>query len=104
MGTARVEAFARLAAGSSGRMPLVVLLAASLVSGLAAALIVLRFPRRATRPSLEVARRAGEATAERRGLRRVVAPRLDPGELTGLALSVAVVVIVAGGVVLGVLA
>jgi membrane-associated phospholipid phosphatase len=84
-------------------MPLLILLAAAVLAGTAAGLVARSRPVRG-RPSLAVPREVGETADEHPGLRRLLAPRLDPESATGLALSLAVLVIVVGGVVLGVLA
>jgi undecaprenyl-diphosphatase len=47
---------------------------------------------------------AGDQAASHPGLRRFLAPRLDPAAATGLALTLAFVVTIAGGVFFGVLA
>jgi undecaprenyl-diphosphatase len=67
-------------------MPLVVLLVAALTSGLVVALAAARFPRARRHPAPRLA------------------ARLDPEALTGLALTLALVLLVAGGLVLAVLA
>jgi membrane-associated phospholipid phosphatase len=84
-------------------MPLLILLAVAVAAGALAGLVTWRHPVR-RRPSLAVPRQVSEAAGHRRGVRRLLAPRLDPESATGLALSLALLVIVAGGVVLGVLA
>jgi undecaprenyl-diphosphatase len=86
-------------------MPLLLLLLIAVLSGLAAAFLTRRYPHRAVAPpvvevALEAGRHAGGA-ASRRALR---AARLDPEKATGLALTLALVAILAGGVVLAVLA
>jgi membrane-associated phospholipid phosphatase len=80
-------------------MALVLLLSAAALAALCAAAVAWRMPD-STRPSLDV---PAEAAAHR-GVRRLVAARLDPARATGLWLSAALVVIIAGGFVLGVLA
>jgi len=54
--------------------------------------------------AMETARNAGRALRGHPGLRNAVATRLDPRAATGLALTVALIAIVGGGVLLGVLA
>jgi undecaprenyl-diphosphatase len=88
-------------------MPLLILIAVALLAGLAAGALAWRFtrPRRALHAAEHAGEAAGEAVAESPGLRRrLLHARLDPERATGLALTLALVVIVAGGVVLGVLA
>jgi len=55
-------------------------------------------------PTLDTARRAGTAIRHEGGTPKRLAARLDPGTATGLALTLALVVIVAGGVLLAMLA
>lgn len=85
-------------------MPLLLLLIAAVVSGLAAAFVTRLYPHRtAAPPVVETAHEAGlHATgpAARRALR---AARLDPEKATGLALTLAVAVVLMGGVVLALL-
>ena len=81
-----------------------VLLIAALVAGLAAGAITLRAGRRPAPPGGHTARPAGEAIARRPHARSVLSQRLDPEVATGLALTVALVLIVGGGLVLAVLA
>jgi membrane-associated phospholipid phosphatase len=85
---------------------LVLLLTASAAGGLA--WVLARRPlghrpaRRAARPpAITAARRVGEEAGRRPRLRAAVATRLDPEQATGLALTLALVVIVGGGLVLG---
>jgi membrane-associated phospholipid phosphatase len=88
-------------------MPIVVLLIAASTVGLLVGLAVRRYPRLAPAhppPAREVARELGETARRHPGLRAIVAPRLDPATATGLALTVALVLAIGGGVLLGVLA
>jgi undecaprenyl-diphosphatase len=88
-------------------MPIVVLLIAASTVGLLVGLAVRRYPRLAPAhapPATEVAREVGETARRHPRLRAVVAPRLDPATATGLALTVALVLAIGGGVLLGVLA
>jgi undecaprenyl-diphosphatase len=55
-------------------------------------------------PAFDVARKAGEIITERPSLRRKLAPRFDPHAATGLALTLALLMTIAGGVGLGALA
>ena len=85
-------------------MPLLLLLIVAISSGLAAAFLTRLYPHRTVAPRVvETAHEAGlHATgpAARRALR---AARLDPEKATGLALTLAVAVILVGGVVLALL-
>jgi membrane-associated phospholipid phosphatase len=77
-------------------MPLLVLFILVSVVGLTVGLLAWRFPRAAPRPSLE----AAEAVGKRSRLAR----RLDPEVATGLALTVALAIVIVGGVLFAVLA
>jgi undecaprenyl-diphosphatase len=85
-------------------MPLLLLLVIAISSGLAAAFLTRLYPHRTVAPPVvETAHEAGlHATgpAARRALR---AARLDPEKATGLALTLAIAVILVGGVVLALL-
>ncbi|HEV8459377.1 MAG TPA: phosphatase PAP2 family protein [Gaiellaceae bacterium] len=84
-------------------MPLLVLFLLVGVVGLTVGLLVWRYPRispRTSTPSLETAEAIGETVGKRSRLAR----RLDPTVATGLALTVALVIVIGGGVLLAVLA
>ncbi|HEX5594258.1 MAG TPA: phosphatase PAP2 family protein [Solirubrobacterales bacterium] len=86
-------------------MPFLLLLLISVLAGLGAAFLTRRYPGRGTAPAVvEAAREAGEHVTgpAGRGARR--AARLDPEKATGLALTLALLVIFVGGVVLALLA
>jgi undecaprenyl-diphosphatase len=80
-------------------LPLLLLLALALVAGCAAALLTVRYPRRAAAPAV-----AAIASETRPGRRALLAARRDPETATGLALTLALVVVLGGGLVLAVLA
>jgi membrane-associated phospholipid phosphatase len=88
-------------------MPLLILLALALTVGLAVGFVAFRYPR-TVRPSaastLAGARTVGESVSRHPRLRAVLGRRLEPAVATGLALSVALVVAIGGGVLLGLLA
>lgn len=86
-------------------MLLLVLIFVSLTAGVAVAAVARRYPRTSPtgRPSLDLARRAGE-TAARHHWRRVVEARRHPGATTGLALTLAALIIVASTAIIGTLA
>lgn len=90
-------------------MPLLVLVILALAAGLAAAFLA-RHPLghagriRDVPPTLRVARGLGEHAGHHRRVRAVLATRLDPERATGLALTLALVVIIGGGIVLAALA
>jgi undecaprenyl-diphosphatase len=84
-------------------MPLLLLFALALATGLVVGLLAWRFPRAAD-PARSAARKVGESADAHPGLRAALAPRLDPEVATGLALTLALVLAVAGGVLFGVLA
>jgi undecaprenyl-diphosphatase len=88
-------------------MPLLVLILVAAGSACFATLAAWRYPRLSAgspAPAFEAARKAGEAVAKRRSLRRRLAPRFDPRAATGLALTLALVLTIGGGVGLGALA
>jgi membrane-associated phospholipid phosphatase len=90
----------------SESMPLVVLLIVAVTAGLAAGLLAWRYPRASASPdpALASARKVGETIGRHRSLRRILRARLDPAAATGLALTLALVVVIAGGVLFAVLA
>lgn len=88
-------------------MPLVADLVAALAAGLLALFVARWYVRsNATpeRPAEEAARAVGEKVREHTGLRRLLLRRLDPTVATGLLLTVALVVTLGGGLLLGILA
>jgi membrane-associated phospholipid phosphatase len=88
-------------------MPLLALLILALTVGGAVGLITWRYPRTPTSsptPTLDTARKVGEAVAAHPSLRAIMAARLDPATVTGLALTLALVFTIGGGLLLGVLA
>jgi membrane-associated phospholipid phosphatase len=86
-------------------MPLLVLLIVALTFGVVVGLLVWRYPRALTpTPTLQTARKVGEAVGRHRRLRAILDARLDPATSTGLALTLALVLAVGGGLVLAVLA
>lgn len=86
-------------------MPFFLLLLISVLAGLGAAFLTRRYPGGATAPAVvEAAREAGEHATGRAGQRAARAARLDPERATGLALTLALLVVFLGGVVLALLA
>ncbi len=86
-------------------MPFFLLLLISGLAGLAAALLARLYPGGSTAPAVvEVAREAGGHATGPAGRRAVRAARLDPEKATGLALTLALLVVLLGGVVLALLA
>jgi membrane-associated phospholipid phosphatase len=86
-------------------MPFLLLLLISVLAGLGAAFLTRRYPGSATAPAVvEVAREAGEHATRPVAQRAVRAARLDPEKATGLALTLALLVILLGGVLLALLA
>lgn len=86
-------------------MPFFLLLLIATAAGLAAAYLTRRYPSPAGAPAVvEVAREAGQHATGAAGQRAARAARLDPERATGLALTLALVAIGAGGVVLALLA
>jgi membrane-associated phospholipid phosphatase len=87
-------------------MPLLALLILAVAVGCAVGLITWRYPRTPPRstPTLDTARKVGETVATHRSLRAIMTARLDPATVTGLALTLALVFTIGGGLLLGVLA
>ncbi len=86
-------------------MPFLLLLLLSVLAGLGAAFLARRYPGGATAPAVvEVARAAGEHATAPAAQRAARAARLDPEKATGLALTLALLVILLGGVLLALLA
>ncbi|HVD40173.1 MAG TPA: phosphatase PAP2 family protein [Solirubrobacterales bacterium] len=86
-------------------MPFLLLLLISVLAGLGAAFLTRRYPGGATAPAVvEVAREAGEHATGQAAQRAARAARLDPERATGLALTLALLVIFVGGVLLALLA
>jgi membrane-associated phospholipid phosphatase len=87
-------------------MPFLLLLLVALTVGSLVMVLAARYPHTAgfSQPSDRVAQRIGHTIAEHRGLRRHLHGRLDPAAATGLALSIALVVIFIASVVTGALA
>jgi membrane-associated phospholipid phosphatase len=86
-------------------VPFFVLLAIAVPAGLGAAFLTRRYPGGAAAPAVvEVAREAGQHATGATGRRAARAARLDPEKATGLALTLALLAIVAGGMVLALLA
>jgi membrane-associated phospholipid phosphatase len=87
-------------------MPFFLLLLVALTVGSLVTVVAAHYPHSAgvSQPSDQAATRAGHAIAEHSTLRRLLRSRLDPAAATGLALSLALVVILAGGFVVSVLA
>jgi membrane-associated phospholipid phosphatase len=88
-------------------MPLVVLVLLALLIGCAAAVGAWLYPHSSTRraaPTLEVARSTGRRMRRHPGLRAALLARFDPEKATGLALTLALILIFGAGLVLAVLA
>jgi undecaprenyl-diphosphatase len=87
-------------------MPLFVLLVLALTVGLTTGSLAWRLPRAVAtpRPALESARKVGETVGRHRSLRRALESRLDPAAVTGLALTLALVVAIGGGLLFALLA
>jgi undecaprenyl-diphosphatase len=83
-------------------MPFLVLLIIALTFGSVVAFITWRYPRTPT--SMNIARELGETVPSQPLLRAMTAARLDPATATGLALTLALVFAIGGGLLLGVLA
>ena len=88
-------------------MPLLLLLALVLTVGVVVGLVSWRYPRSTTsgpNSTMDAAREVGETVRRHARLRALLAARLNPETATGLALTVAMIVVIAGGVVFAVLA
>jgi undecaprenyl-diphosphatase len=76
-------------------------------AGLLVGLAAWRYPRRpraSTDPAVETARKVGETIESHRALRPLLEARLNPEAATGLALTLALVLVIGGGLLFGVLA
>jgi membrane-associated phospholipid phosphatase len=86
-------------------MPFLLLLLISVLAGLGAAFLARRYPGGAATPAVvEIARETGEHATGPAARRAARAARLDPEKATGLALTLALLVILVGGIVLALLA
>jgi undecaprenyl-diphosphatase len=88
-------------------MPLFVLILVAVTAGCFACLAAWRYPRAelgSPAPAMAAARATGDQVTSHAGRRRFLAARLDPAVATGLALTLALVVTIGGGVIFGVLA
>lgn len=87
-------------------MVFLLLLAAALAVGSLVTVLAARYPQSVgvSQPSDRAARRIGHAMAEHSSLRRLLRGRLDPATATGLALSLALLVVFVAGFVIGTLA
>jgi membrane-associated phospholipid phosphatase len=88
-------------------MPVLLLFAIALSAGLVVGLVTWRYPHPSSPspdPAIDTARKIGETVGKHSTLRAFMRARLDPVAATGLALSVALVFAIGGGVLLGVLA
>ncbi|MGZ4410138.1 MAG: hypothetical protein ACXVY6_15345, partial [Gaiellaceae bacterium] len=87
-------------------MPLLLVFVLVLTVGVVVGFVAWRYPRVATQtPSstIEAAREVGRTARRHPRLRALLAARLDPETATGLALTVAMMAVIAGGVVFAVL-
>jgi membrane-associated phospholipid phosphatase len=82
-------------------MPFLLLCALALTVGLVVGLVAWKLGRT---PPLEGAQKVGETIGRHASLRAILDARLDPTTATGLALTLALVFAIGGGVLLGVLA
>ena len=87
-------------------MPLLILLILALTVGVTIGSLAWRFsPAVASLPpALESARKVGETIGRHRSLRRALEARLDPAAATGLALTLALLVVIGGGLLFALLA
>jgi membrane-associated phospholipid phosphatase len=87
-------------------MPLLVLFILALTAGLGVGFLAWRLPRPVApaQPALETARKVGETMGRHQALRRALKARLDPAAATGLALTLALLVVIWGGFLFAVVA
>ena len=87
-------------------MPLLVLLIVALAAGLVAGVATSRYPPipEAGAPTAAAARTVGESLGRHQRVRAFVGTRLDPATATGLAMTIALILAVGGGLLLGALA
>jgi membrane-associated phospholipid phosphatase len=88
-------------------MPLLLLILVAVAAGCASWFAAWRYPRLSVgspAPALQAGRKVGEVIAKRSPLPRRLAPRFDPQAATGLALTLALLMTIGGGVGLGALA
>ncbi|MDX6455786.1 MAG: hypothetical protein QOD48_1893, partial [Gaiellaceae bacterium] len=89
-------------------MPVLLLFAIAMTVGLVVGFVAWRYPRiaksAATQPTIETARKVGATVGRHPRLRPFLNARLDPAAATGLALTVAMIFSIGGGVLFGVLA
>jgi membrane-associated phospholipid phosphatase len=88
-------------------MPLVFLIAVVLTVGSLVGFVTWRYPRAAPAtglPTLDKAREVGKAVGRRPKLRAFLGARVDPAAATGLALTLAMITAICGGVLVGALA
>ena len=87
-------------------MPLLLLFILAPTVGLATGFLVWRYPRSvaASRPAVEGAQKVGETIGRYGALRRALKARLEPAAATGLALTLALLVAIGGGVLFALLA
>jgi membrane-associated phospholipid phosphatase len=88
-------------------LTLLVLIVIAVAAACVSALAAWRYPRLSVdspAPTFETARKAGEVIAQRPSLRSRIGPRFDPHAATGLALTLALLLTIGGGVGLGALA
>jgi len=87
-------------------MALLLLFALALTVGCLTGLAAWRYPRATApvAPAQETAEKVGETAARHPGLRAFLGARLDPAAATGLLLTLALILAIGGGVLLGLLA
>ncbi|HEY2777381.1 MAG TPA: phosphatase PAP2 family protein [Gaiellaceae bacterium] len=88
-------------------MPVLVLFLIALTVGLVVGVLAWRYPRivkPTSTPALDTAKKVGETVRRHPRLRALLKARLDPTVATGLALTLALVLVIGGGVLFGALA
>src|SRR5581483_9754216 len=84
-------------------MPVLVLFASALTVALVVGLAALRIAAGGSAPARDTAEKVGEAARSHPRLRALLKARLDPSVATGLALSLALLLVIGGGVLFGAL-
>ena len=99
--------YARRVIHPGHEMPLLLLVLVAVSAGLGSGLAAWRYPRLSagsSAPAFEAARKVGESAAAHSRFRRTLVSRLDASAATGLALTLALLLTIVGGLGLGALA
>jgi undecaprenyl-diphosphatase len=85
-------------------MPLILLFVLAITTALTVGLAAWRYSGQSRPPTTEIAEKVGETAGKHPRLRALIEARVDPTAATGLALTLALVLAIGGGLLLGVLA